>query len=103
MTAWPNEVMLVPVDPDTSIRESFVAAVKCDVIIHLAFVIFRVLLRARHAGFFVRCEQEDEIAFGLDFGSVECANCRKQRFDVARVVTYAGRINASLADRGFDL
>ena len=95
VTAWSNEVMAIPVDADAGVSESFVTAVERDVVIHLAFVLFRILLRAGHSGFFVGGEQENEIAFGFDLGGVECANRCEQCFDVARVVADAGRINAT--------
>src|SRR5215213_9259240 len=95
--------MAIPVDPDAGVSESLVTAVKRDVVIHFAFVIFRILLRASHSGFFVSRKQEDESAFGFDFGGVECADGCEQRFDVARVIANAWRINTPVANSCFDL
>src|SRR5262245_1613431 len=103
MAAWSNEVVAIPIDSDAGISESFVTTVKRNVVIHFAFVIFRILLRACHSSFFVSGEHEDEIAFGFDLRGVEGANRREQRLDVARIVANARRIDATIANGCFDL
>src|ERR1044072_1311566 len=103
VNTWSNKLMAVPVDADTRVRESFVTAVERDVVINLAFVIFRILLRAGHTGFFVGREDENQIAFGFDLSSVEGADRGEERFDVARVVADSGRVNTAVAHSGFDL
>src|SRR5437868_1439137 len=95
--------MAIPVDSDTRVSEAFVSAIERDVIINLAFVIFRVLLGATHACFFIRREYKHQIAFGLDLRSIQRADGCEQRLDIPRVVANAGRVNTSFANSGFDL
>src|SRR5689334_25032315 len=95
-------MMAVPVDADAGVGESLVTAVERDIVINLAFVIFRILLRAGHAGFFVSGEDEHEIALGFDLRGVERAERGEQGFDVARVVADTGSVNAAVANSGFD-
>src|SRR5687768_3605674 len=102
MAAWSNKMMPIPVDADSGIRESFITAVKRDVVINFAFVFLRVVLRARHARFFVGGEKENEIAFGLDVCGVERANGGEQCFDISRVIANARRVDAALAHSRFD-
>src|SRR5215217_5781375 len=103
VTAWSNEVMAVPVDADARVSETFVTTVERDVVINLAFVIFRILLRAGHAGFFVSGEEENEVAFGFDLSRVERAKRCEQGFDVACVVADSGSINTAVANSCLDL
>ena len=102
MAAWANKVMAIPVDADSRIREAFVTTVEGDVIIDLVFVIFRVLLGAGHAGFFVGGEDKDKIALRLDLGGVKRANGGEQRFDISCVIADAGCVNTAVANGGFD-
>src|ERR1051325_3882291 len=96
-------MVAIPVDADAGVRESFVTAVERDVVINLAFVIFRILLRAGHAGFLVGHEDEHEIAFGVDLRGVERTNGGEQGFDVTRVVADSGSVNTPVANSRLDL
>src|ERR1051326_236890 len=102
MTAWSNEMVAVPVDADAGVSKTFVATVERDVVINLVFVIFRILLRAGHAGFFVSREDENEITLRLDLRCIEGANSCEQRFDVACVVADSGSVDAPVANGCFD-
>src|SRR5687767_5109502 len=95
--------MAVPVDSNAGVRETFVTAVESDVVVHLSFVIFRILLGAAHSGLFVCSEQKDEVAPGCYFCRVERPNRGEQGFDVSRVVANAGSVDATIANSGFDL
>src|ERR1043166_2836021 len=103
MAAWSDETMAVPVDADARVSKTFVATVERDVVINLAFVIFRIPLRAGHTGFFVSREDENEIALRLDLRCIEGANSCEQRFDVACVVADSGSVEAPVANGCLDL
>src|SRR5215216_3548759 len=96
-------MMAIPVGSDTGVSEPLVTTIEGDVVIHLAFVFFRILFRAGHARFFVGREKKDEVALGLDLRSVECTNGCEQGFDVAGIVADAGCIDAPVTYSGFDL
>ena len=66
MAARSDEVMPIPVDADTSISETFVSPVECDVLIDLAFVFFHVSLGAVHSRLFLNGEHEKQIPPCLD-------------------------------------
>src|SRR5438045_1762023 len=94
--------MAIPVNSNTGVGESLVAAVERDVVINLTLVVLRVLLRARHSRLFVRSEQKDQIAFRFYLRDVEGADSREQCFDVTRVVANPRSIDATITNRGFD-
>src|SRR6201988_5452776 len=95
--------MTVPVDPDAGVGESFITSIPSDVVIHFAFVVFCELFGARHPSFFLGRKDKHKITFRLDLCSIKCADCCQQRLDISSVVTYAGRIDFSILDRGLDL
>src|SRR4030095_6292905 len=103
MTAQSDKVMTIPIDANAGVGEPLVTAIQRDVVVHLALVVFSVLLGTGHSGFLVSCEKKDQVAPGLDLGGIKRANRSQERFDVAGVVAHARRIHTTVANSSFDL
>src|SRR2546425_8692171 len=95
--------MLIPIDADAAVVQSFEASVECDVLPDAVFVFTDEMLDAAERRFFFDCEDIDEIRFRLDSCFIECADRCKNRFDVASVVADARGIYLAVTNLGFDL
>src|SRR4026207_1002419 len=102
MTTWADEVVAIPVDPDSGVREPFITTVKRDVVIDLALVLLHKLFGAPQTRFFLDRKNKNQITLCFDGCRIKSANHRQQRFNVARVVSDSRRVHSAFPNVSFD-